>query len=167
MDAFSIAFYNQMTDSDPATGPWSSRETRQLYHFATPEQLGKLHSQAMNTRSHKDIGTFLHAFQDSYSHAGYGPTIGHVLDEHKPDQTYLAVQEAMEMAKNSFFHLRTFNLMELGLTNNEAIEACNNESNQIWENISGDVHDYLELELKQISEVGEKIKYREDDAEIG
>jgi len=165
LDAFSIGFYDQMTDSDPTTDPWASQEARQQYHFATPEQIGELHSQALEAMDYKDIGRFLHAFQDSYSHAGYGPTIGHVLDEHAPDQTYLAVDKAMEMARTSFFHLRTFNLKKLGMTDAGAIESYNNESTKIWENISGDVEDYLELELKQISEIAEEVDYKDKDAE--
>jgi hypothetical protein len=51
------------------------------------------------------LGQFLHAQQDSYSHAGYGPTVGHAAAGHGPDKTYNDPAKAMKMAVDTYSRL--------------------------------------------------------------
>lgn len=49
-----------------------------------------------------DLGGYLHALQDSYSHAGFGPTWGHASQGHAPDKTYNDPKKANVMARASY-----------------------------------------------------------------
>lgn len=51
------------------------------------------------------LGVYLHAQQDSYSHAGYGPALGHLLDGHAPDKTYNDIAKANAMALDTYQRL--------------------------------------------------------------
>jgi hypothetical protein len=51
------------------------------------------------------IGIGLHAYQDSWSHAGYDSVLGHAsadLGGHAPDYPWVDVEKAMEMAKGTY-----------------------------------------------------------------
>jgi hypothetical protein len=50
----------------------------------------------------RELGLFLHAEQDSFSHFGYGPTVGHFFSGHRPDQTWANVRRADAMAADSY-----------------------------------------------------------------
>src|SRR5262249_54061775 len=52
-----------------------------------------------------DLGTFLHAEQDSFSHEGFGPVLGHASALTKPDKTYNDVPKANRLAAETYNRL--------------------------------------------------------------
>jgi RHS repeat-associated protein len=50
------------------------------YHFTSPRRRAELEAKARSSRAAEDIGAYLHALQDSYSHSGYRAPLGHGLD---------------------------------------------------------------------------------------
>jgi RHS repeat-associated protein len=113
--ATQIASANQGVDESSVTGPFVGREARRDYHFVTPERLNQMLQAAYTTGDLSLLGQFLHAFQDTYSHAGYGPTIGHLLAGTAPDKTYNDVEKANRMADGTYQHMLNF-LQKLGVT---------------------------------------------------
>jgi len=109
-----IATANQGVDDSPITGPFAGREARRDYHFASPERLNQMLQAAYATGNLNLFGQFLHAFQDSYSHAGYGPTVGHLLAGSAPDKTYNDVEKANRMAEATYQYMINF-LQKIGV----------------------------------------------------
>jgi hypothetical protein len=77
-------------------------DIREKFHFTSEQRRSELHGQFEKSGSPKVLGVFLHAQQDSYSHAGYGPRLGHAVDGHAPDKTYNDPAKADRMAANTF-----------------------------------------------------------------
>jgi RHS repeat-associated protein len=113
--ATQIASANQGVDESRVTGSFVGREARRDYHFVTPERLNQMLQAAYTTGDLSLFGQFLHAFQDTYSHAGYGPTIGHLLAGTAPDKTYNDVGKANSMAEGTYLYMLNF-LQKLGIT---------------------------------------------------
>ncbi|MGH9968945.1 MAG: RHS repeat-associated core domain-containing protein [Pyrinomonadaceae bacterium] len=113
--AWEIAMGNQMTDETPGMSPYSSIEARRNYHFTSEGQRQNLWNNfaesaagvSSETTTLGSLGVFMHAQQDSYSHAGYGPVLGHALAGHAPDKTYNNPGKADTMALDSFNRLTT------------------------------------------------------------
>lgn len=114
-DAKIIGKWDQDVDDDPKTSPFAGVEARALYHFTTAQRRTDLWSMfewnaTRNTEfafyeSLRRLGVFFHADQDSFSHEGYGPGIGHALAGHAPDQTFNDVPKADRMARATFDRL--------------------------------------------------------------
>ena len=116
VDSLEIAKYDQATDDDPETQPLTSAsfysplgiERRQLYHFVNSERIRTLRDNAyectpdrITNKQYRNIGLFLHAFEDLYSHRGYDYEYGHLLAGHGPDKPWNnpSVTQAMVTAK--------------------------------------------------------------------
>ena len=80
-----ITSANQGIDDNPDTSPWAGVEARRLWHFPTPERVRYLIDKAYGSCKYDDLGKALHALQDSFSHAGFGPVMGHLLYGEAPD----------------------------------------------------------------------------------
>ena len=71
-----IAYADQHTDSDPMTepmgSPWSSVAVnkREMFHFTVAERRASMWQAYAESGSLEQLGMFLHAEQDSWSHAG-------------------------------------------------------------------------------------------------
>lgn len=106
--AIRIARADQGVDDDPATSPMRmslSAEAvaiRANYHFTSQERRTRMYSAFSKSGKPEDLGVYLHAEQDSFSHAGYGPTIGHSYRGHSPDKTYNNVGSADNMARTTY-----------------------------------------------------------------
>jgi RHS repeat-associated protein len=106
--AKAIAAADQGVDDNPKTSPMGMSpfgepvEIRRLYHFTTDERRAEMWKKFEDTGSLKDLGMFFHAQQDSFSHAGYGPRLGHAKDGHDPDKTYKDPTKADTMAADTF-----------------------------------------------------------------
>jgi RHS repeat-associated protein len=109
-----IATSDQMTDETPGMEPFSGVEARRNYHFTTEQRrqdlLGDFVSSAISSGAAMEttldrLGVFLHAEQDSYSHEGYGPVLGHGMAGHAPDKTYNDPAKADRMAFDTFSRL--------------------------------------------------------------
>lgn len=100
--ATEIANANQGVDdswlTSPFVAPWNLDEN----HFTTPQSRDQLWQKFQRSGSTSDLGAFMHAHQDSYSHAGYYPIPGHLWDGHAPDKTFLRPALADRMAESSF-----------------------------------------------------------------
>jgi RHS repeat-associated protein len=103
-----IATADQMVDVDPRTEPFFSDNGRELYHFATPDQLQKLRDKAFCSGNPVEFGEYLHALQDSYSHHGYGPRFGHLFAGTKPDNPLLRPELYRQMRTKTREELSAF-----------------------------------------------------------
>jgi len=103
-----IASANQGVDESKVTGPFAGVQARRDYHFVTQERLRQMYDQAYKTGDLELMGQFFHAFQDSYSHAGYEPKRGHIIDGTAPDKTYNDPEKANEMAKATYEYMIIF-----------------------------------------------------------
>jgi RHS repeat-associated protein len=83
---------------------WSAFESSSLLGRAVVEDSEALRFWGADKRTAAldALGTYLHAQQDSYSHAGYGPLIGHLAQGHAPDKTYNDVAKANAMALDTY-----------------------------------------------------------------
>jgi RHS repeat-associated protein len=119
--AYVIAWASQYTDVHPATSPMhviGGQDIRERFHFrpstqvvtripysaqritvpGSPEARGPLND-GIAINCPVLIGIGIHAFEDSWSHAGFGSAVGHLLPGHSPDEPYNDVAKAMEMAQ--------------------------------------------------------------------
>jgi RHS repeat-associated protein len=102
---------NQGVDDNPATSPMGRSpvgravQIRADFHFTSAERRQELWSNFTESRNAGDLGVFLHAQQDSYSHAGYGPRFGHLSAWTWPDHTYNDVNKANTMAFDTYNRL--------------------------------------------------------------
>jgi len=136
-----IAFATQDVDDNPAKQPMPSRhgfgtDRRRKYHFTTEQQRQELWNIFAGSGSADDLGDYLHAMQDSYSHAGFEPFIGHA-PRRDVDNTREDVSKADMMAEN------TYNRLDWAA---DIMKAKGTISNRIdpmpWGMISGLVHDF-------------------------
>jgi len=100
--ATAIGRADQGVDDDSKTGPFASEEARRDYHFTSAGRRQDLWNKFDSSGSTNDLGTFLHAEQDSFSHEGFGPKFGHLTAGHAPDKTYNDPGKADNMAKDTF-----------------------------------------------------------------
>src|SRR5687767_2423185 len=102
--AHEIATWNLRADTDADKSPMTlfSTEQRELYHFTTLERRIELARAGVAPGQLRQLGLFLHAEQDSFSHFGYGPAVGHLLSGHRPDQTWANSRRADAMVADSY-----------------------------------------------------------------
>jgi len=98
--AAAIGAANQEMDNENNSA-WGGYENRTKYHFTTPEQRHSLWRDFVTSGSLSDFGSFMHAHQDSHSHEGYGPDVGHWWTE-EPDLTQTDPAKADRMAETSY-----------------------------------------------------------------
>jgi hypothetical protein len=86
----------------PSRSAWHSLSNRRNYHFTTDARRDQLWTRALSSGDIDDLGTFLHAEQDSYSHAGFGPLFGHFFAGKFPDKTYTNPAKADTMSLDTY-----------------------------------------------------------------
>ena len=128
-NATEISGYDVGVDYDPDTQPMpngakdvaSGNNYQRLkdWHFVTPERLSQLNNVWRSSGSLKDLGMYMHTFQDSFSHKGLGPKLGqigtrvdengevqrdsrHKKDWHQVDDPSKRPELAVDMAKQSY-----------------------------------------------------------------
>lgn len=104
-EANAIAAANQRVDDNPKTVAHSGFEASSGYHFTTEERRDELWAAFESSKTPDALGVYLHAEQDSFSHAGFGPVFGHVHAGHAPDKTYNDPEKADQMAATSYAKL--------------------------------------------------------------
>jgi RHS repeat-associated protein len=106
--ATQIGYYDQHVDDNIWTSPTAflglNFWARKNHHFVSMKRMVRLMEKFVDSPTFKNLGTLFHAFQDSYSHAGFGWFLGHALAGHKPDQTWRPenIDKAMDMAKATY-----------------------------------------------------------------
>jgi hypothetical protein len=120
--AYRIAWADQYTDVNSFTEPTAPKNerARRRYHFAVGHEFGATVKRGNRiVESYVDdalkqnldpflMGIALHAYQDSWSHEGYGPETGHMFARHNghdPDIPALnkeSLDKAMEMAEATY-----------------------------------------------------------------
>jgi len=75
------------------------------YHFTSQSRRDELWAAFESSKSFEALGAFLHAQQDSFAHAGYGPSIGHIANGHGPDKTSNDPDKAGQMAATTYVKL--------------------------------------------------------------
>jgi RHS repeat-associated protein len=76
--ATAIATADQGVDDNWRTGPFWLPSARREFHFTTDEMRDELWGRFTASGSAESLGQYFHAFQDSYSHAGFQPEPGHI-----------------------------------------------------------------------------------------
>jgi hypothetical protein len=100
--ANAIAAANQGIDDNPKTVAHSGFAASSGYHFTTQKRRDELWATFESSKTPESLGTFLHPEQDRFSHAGFGPTLGHVVVGHAPDKTYNDPEKADQMAEATY-----------------------------------------------------------------
>ena len=159
-----IAFKNQYVDDNPETAP------NTLNFLRDPAKIDRSHFQpresaiaqlmtAIKSRSSPAVGTALHTYQDTFSHANL-TQVQHIYlnaDSENPDRTYADVPKALKMAKNSFFFLRLHNLRTNG-SGDISAAAYRKQGVQIWNNMEQEIESYLSMEDKENTNIAKKAK---------
>jgi hypothetical protein len=114
-EAFEIAKYDQATDDNPLTHPFSDLHDSQGvrkradYHFVGRIRLGELKRGArcakrgaMTALELERIGHYLHALEDSYSHKENGKRLGHLFSWHTPDKPWAKPGDFVAMVQGKF-----------------------------------------------------------------
>jgi hypothetical protein len=105
-----LAWMDQEVDKNPDTQPWSSVEARRRFHFpegpsgAAQENHPDISAAIDNAIANGDLalaGLLLHIYQDSFSHAGFGPILGHAWTIF-PDIPYEDVDKTERMARATY-----------------------------------------------------------------
>ena len=107
--AAAIADADQKTD-EGFRNPWRSQRAREEDHFTTETQRdeqwndfgSEVNRGGRDTQAFMKLGRYLHNEQDSFSHAGYGPGIGHILGWYDVDKTDMRPGLAEDMARRTF-----------------------------------------------------------------
>jgi RHS repeat-associated protein len=102
-----IATSNQGTDDNPETSPFASVRAQRDWHFTTEARRADLWQRALDGNLDQ-LGQYLHALQDSYSHEGFRPGVGHFFAGHRPDKTYNDPEKANRMARDTYNHVRQY-----------------------------------------------------------
>ncbi len=102
-----IAAGDQGTDDNWETSPYRSVQARRDWHFTTEERRTELWQRALSGGL-DELGQYLHALQDSYSHEGFEPVRGHASRLSAPDKTYNDPEKANRMARDSYNRLRQY-----------------------------------------------------------
>jgi RHS repeat-associated protein len=100
-----IAAADQGVDDNPQTSPYRDARTRAMYHFTDPTRRDFMYDEFAGTGSPENLGVYLHAEQDSFSHAGFGPNLGQGWPPWTgtgPDKTYNDPAKADTMARDTF-----------------------------------------------------------------
>jgi hypothetical protein len=110
--AAQIGAATQHVDDDPATNPMNITFTgvvsgrlydvEATYHFTTDETRAGHWQRFVSSKDIGRLGIYLHADEDSYSHAGYGPRLGHLSAGHAPDKTATDPGKANQMAYDAY-----------------------------------------------------------------
>jgi hypothetical protein len=133
--ASAIAAGNQGMDDNPATSPMGMSpfgkavEVRADYHFTTPERRAEMLNDFKKSGTAADLGAYLHALQDSFSHAGFGPRFGHASQFKAPDKTYNDPKKANNMANATYDAIRNSGLAWQPATPWDTIKGAVNEFN--------------------------------------
>jgi len=114
-EAAHIARADQFTDDNPATSPMGmlpfgeAVERRARWHFTAGPRRRELWTQFKSTGSFDDLGIFLHAEQDSFSHVGFSARFGQVpsfvvngTDLKAVDKTAHKPERADAMARDTY-----------------------------------------------------------------
>ena len=108
--ASAIGAATQWVDDDPRTDPTAARNLlnermRADYHFTSDGRRAAMWADFEQGASVTALGEFLHAFQDSYSHQGFGARYGHAKAGKAPDKTSNDPAKADVMAKATYERL--------------------------------------------------------------
>jgi RHS repeat-associated protein len=130
-----IAFADQHTDSDPSKepmgSPWSASAVnrREMFHFTVAERRTAMWQTYTESGSLEQLGTFLHAEQDSWSHAGLTAKYGQLQAppglNSSPDWRWFLPMRADRAAENTFIQLKRA-AGGLGLKSNASWEQIQN-----------------------------------------
>jgi hypothetical protein len=112
-ESTTIAGADQGVDESKVTNPWNGygflgSGARADFHFTTSERRADMWNTFESIADvggglgGEALGVYLHAEQDSYSHAGFGALFGHLYAGHAPDKTYTDAGKADSMARDTY-----------------------------------------------------------------
>jgi len=160
--ALVIAWMTQHVDEDPNTCPTyslssSSIRQRHRFHLPDPDDAGGVRAGDSIVREllgHRTLqgdfvgfGVFLHVYQDTWSHQGYGDVQGHFkIRPLDPDRPYLRPEVAEDMARAVYSQMR---LLAISLG---ADKCCADWSSKSFEGFWSQIKDTLLVELEEESD---------------
>jgi RHS repeat-associated protein len=105
--ALAIGAATQWVDEDPRTDPTAGRnllneQMRADYHFTSEARRTAMWATFERSKSVTGLGEYMHAFQDSYSHEGFGARYGHARAGTTPDNTTSDPAKADRMAEATY-----------------------------------------------------------------
>jgi RHS repeat-associated protein len=108
--ANAIGAATQWVDDDPRTDPTAPRnvfneQMRAEYHFTSEARRAAMWTRFERSASMTALGEYMHAFQDSYSHQGFGSRYGHARVGKAPDKTTTNPAKADRMAEATYGRL--------------------------------------------------------------
>ena len=108
--ALGFAAADQGVDDDPQTVARAGfteadRQINGNWHFPSDGRMSELAAETATNLSEASLGRYLHVYQDSFSHAGYGLVAGHAADGYKPDETWRRPELANKMAEGTYSNL--------------------------------------------------------------
>ena len=117
---------DEVPDTDPSLGLTASQRSQNIYNHGLSQgsyegrENQDLRRQSRNGRTNYiGLGSYLHYYQDSYSHAGYESSfIGHGYMGHYPDYTNSDVEKALRMADATFNALNDYAKEKCGCAGN-------------------------------------------------
>jgi hypothetical protein len=151
-DAGALARFDQATDDDPSTSPFAGIRQRAAYHFVSISRLMDLEEAARTSCDLRQMGQFLHALEDSYSHKDYEPVLGHAASGHAPDKAYKNPERALVMANKKYFVLA------------QLLDACHPKAMAVrrWSDIAAKLLTFL----KTVPTQAQKDKWNEDPSRL-
>lgn len=134
--AFAIAWADNYTDYNSKTQPFLGVDVRRRFHFRTSgdkvvagsDEAAAIAKDGVAKCDPLLMGIGLHALQDSFSHAGFGPRFGHGLAGHDPDDPSQDVKKAMDMAKATYDMLADY-----------LRKCCKKDPNVKWDDIAAKI----------------------------
>jgi RHS repeat-associated protein len=101
-----ISAVNQAVDDNPTTNAFSGGlAARRGYHFTSQARRDELWAAFESSKTVEALGVFVHAEQDGFAHAGFGPSRGHVARGHVPDKTANDPGKADQMTATTYVKL--------------------------------------------------------------
>jgi hypothetical protein len=82
-----------------------NEQMRADYHFTSESRRAVMWTSFERSASVTALGEYMHAFQDSYSHHGFGPRYGHARAGKAPDRTTTDPAKADRMAEATYGRL--------------------------------------------------------------
>jgi RHS repeat-associated protein len=122
-EADAIARADHGVDENPETRWYAGVTARRLWHFPSQQRVQEVLTKAYSSCFVSDLGRALHVLQDSYSHAGFEPVLGHMVYGTTPDDIFNDIHKTVQMMTATNNALRNF-LTKCGGVTRKCASSC-------------------------------------------
>lgn len=139
-DAYIIAWMAQHVDDDAVSGPFEGVNARSRFHFPDPDNGSGVIENDPNVRDRlrrysllgdaARFGVYLHIYQDTYAHQGWGDAWGHAKGGHKPDipHQHRASDRDKRMAKQVYLRMEA-------LARAKGVDCSSRSFEDFWQHV--------------------------------